>query len=318
MGGTNVTYLPKPDYAGSDLITYTLGDPYTTVTATIYIHVLSYGDLTNSIVGITNQGGGAITLTFTGIPGWTYWMLDGHQPAGADVTGPPCPPTPPTPMACGSSRTLARPTPRDSTAWLPTNPPDFQMYDTELLRLDHIAGGRADGHDHSRKPHAGSPWRDPNSAAAGGHFYHLQLLRLFTEVSVNSGLIWFPATNGSIPLFLVGGTPPNGFPTDSLPPPLGQYITPPCWPEIYQPPAGQSIVITNLTLHDFTAASPPPPPGVSSTNSFDATADLFVSRDGGHTFSPFPLPPRSRCSSRAGPAGSSKARPTLSRQQTAP
>ncbi len=63
VNGTNVVYLPKPDYVGSDLLTYTLGDPYTNVVVEICIRVLGTGDLTNRIIAITNQGGGAMTLT---------------------------------------------------------------------------------------------------------------------------------------------------------------------------------------------------------------------------------------------------------------
>ena len=66
---TNITYLPKPDYVGNDLLTYTLSDPYTTVSVPIYIKVLSASDLTNSIVGITNLGGGTVTITVPASPG---------------------------------------------------------------------------------------------------------------------------------------------------------------------------------------------------------------------------------------------------------
>jgi hypothetical protein len=122
-----------------------------------------------------------------------------------------------------------------------------------------------------------------------GTFTICSFFDVFTEVSVNSGLTWFPASNGPIPLILVGGTPPNGFSTDSLPPPAGQYISPPGWPEFYQqllgPGTAPGIAISNIMLHSFTMTFPPPPPGTSSTNSFGATADLFVSQDGGHTFS---------------------------------
>ena len=288
VGSTNVTYLPKPDYVGSDLITYKLGDPYTTVTATIYIHVLSGGDLTNSIIGITNLGGGTITITSAGIPGRTYWMLAATNLLTsvsnwttlstnvANTNGLWQCTDPGATNAAGFYRTTTQ-----------TNPPDFSLFDAELLSLNISSGGGSTGVMIRESPTLQSLGVTRIRPLPDGTFTICSFFDLFTEVSVNGGLIWFPATNGSIPLFLVGGTPPNGFPADSLPPGAGQYITPPSWLEIYQPPAGQSIVITNITLQNFTAASPPPPPGGSSTNSFGATADFFVSRDGGHTFSHF-------------------------------
>jgi autotransporter-associated beta strand protein len=289
LSTTQIAYLPKPDYVGSDLITYTLGDPYTNVTGSIHITVLSGGDLTNNIVGITNQGGGAVTLTVTGIPGRTYQVLTvtnltfplSWQTLSTNIAG-----TNGLFQFTVLGATNAEGYYRTATQ---TNPPDFRLFDAELLRLD-IAGGVTTGVMIRESPTLQSLGVTRIRPLTNGTFTICSFFDVFTELSVNSGLTWFPATNAPIPLILVGGTPPNGFPTDSLPPPAGQYITPPGWPEFYQPPAGLIIVIQNITLHNFTTASPPPPPGVTSTNSFGATADLFVSRDGGHTFSPLTAP----------------------------
>jgi len=281
--------LPKPDYVGSDLLTYTLSDPYTNVTASIHIRVLSGGDLTNSIVGITNLGDGTVMITCAGLPGLTYCMLTTTNLMTsisnwttlstnlADTNGLWQCMDPGATNAAGFYRTATQ-----------TNPPDFNLFDAELLRLD-ISGGGATGIMIRESPTLQSLGVTRIRPLTNGTFTICSFFDVFTEVSINSGLTWFPATNAPIPLILVGGIPPNGFSTDSLPPLAGQYLTPPGWPQFYQPllgPGITSIVIRDLTLHSFTMTFPPPPPGISSTNSLGATANLFVSRDGGQTFSP--------------------------------
>ena len=50
---------------------------------------------------------------------------------------------------------------------------------------------------------------------ADGMFAISSFFDVFTELSLNHGITWLPATNGSIPLILVGGMPLNEFPADS-------------------------------------------------------------------------------------------------------
>jgi len=111
----------------------------------------------------------------------------------------------------------------------------------------------------------------------GGLFTINSTFSVFTEMSLNRGLQWFPASNGSIPMILTGGTPLNEFPTNTLPPLAGQYITPPGWPELY--PLG--VVIKNLTLRDFDHTFPPPAPGQTIGITCKATLDFWGSTDGG-------------------------------------
>jgi len=293
--GTNVTYLPKPDYIGNDLLIYTLSDSYTNVSVPIYISVLSYNALTNSIVGITNLGGGTVTITCDGIPGRTYWMLAATNlltPASywttlstnvADTNSLWQCTDPGATNAEGFYRTVTQ-----------TNPPDFSLFDAELLILNVSGGGLPPGMMIRESLTLQSLGVTRIRPLTNGTFTICSFFDVFTEVSMNSGLTWFPATNAPIPLILVGGTPPNGFSTDGLPPLAGQYITPPGWTEFYLQLVGPGIAIKNITLQSFTMTFSPPPPGGSSTNSFGATADLFVSRDGGHTFSPFTAPAQVR------------------------
>jgi autotransporter-associated beta strand protein len=265
--GTNITYLPKPDCVGNDLLTYALSDSYTNVSVPIYISVLSYSALTNSIVGITNLGGGTVTITCTGIPGLTYWMLAATNLATpiywttlstnfADTNG--------LWQCTDSGATNFEGYYRTATQ---TNPPDFSLFDAELLRLDippvaGVGGGLPTGMMIRESPTLQSLGVTRIRPLTNGTFTICSFFDVFTEVSVNSGLTWFPASNGPIPLILVGGTPPNGFSTDSLPPPAGQYISPPGWPEFYQqllgPGTAPGIAISNIMLHSFTMTFPPP------------------------------------------------------------
>ena len=290
VGGTNITFLPKPDYTGGDTLTYTLSDSYTTVTVPIHINVLSYSALSNSIVGITHLRGGGVTLTCTGIPGRTYWLL-----AATNLSTPIYWTTLSTNVAdtnglwqcTDSGATNAEGYYRTATQ---TNPPDFRLFDAELLSLDITNGGLPPVMRIRESPTLQSLGVMLIRPLPDLSYTICSFFDVFTELSMNGGLTWSPATNGSIPLLLVGGTPPNGFPTDSLPPAAGQYVTPPGWPEFYLQPAGPIIVIQNITLHSFTVGSPPPSPGQSRTYHFGALADLFVSWDGGNTFMPFTAP----------------------------
>ncbi len=286
IGTGKLAYLPKPDYIGSDLLTYTLADPYTNVTVPIYIHVLAGDGLTHNIVGITNQGGGAVTLTATGIPGWTYEVQSvsnltfplSWQTLSTNIAG-----TNGLFQFTDLGATNAEGYYRTATS---TNPPDYQMYDAELLQLATIAGGT----------HIGPMLREsPSLSSLGATRIELQISGLatissffdvFTEVSLDNGLTWHPATNGPIPLILVGGTPLNQFQNENLPPLAGQYISPPEWPELYPP----GVLIKNLTLHGFTDTFPPPAPGEVLQYHFEAMLDFQVSFDGGHLFQPFSVP----------------------------
>ena len=284
LGTLMLAYLPKPDYVGSDLLTYKLSDPYTSVTGALHIVVVSSGDLTNSIVSITNQGGGAVMLTASGIPGWTYQVL-----AATNL-----PPTNGTPICWTALSTniadtngLFQSTDLGATntagfyrTVTQTNPIDYLLYDAELLQLDLAAGGTHPGLTLRESPTLPSLGMIRIGTQTTGMATISSFFDVFTELSLNNGLLWFAATNGSIPLILVGGTPLNQFPSNALPPPAGHYVSPPEWPELYP----QGAVIKNLTLQGFTATFPPPAPGQTLIYHFGAALDLWVSFDGGHLF----------------------------------
>lgn len=287
LGTIKLAYLPKPDYAGPDLLTYTLADPYTNVTVPIHLTVLSVGDLASRIVGVTNQGGGAVTLTVAGIPGWTYQVQAASNFAfplfwqtlatnTADTNGL----FQFTDLGATNTESYYR-------LGTPTNPPDFQMYDAELEQLD-VVGGPRPGMMIRESPKLASLGITRIEPQPSNLFAISSFFDVFTELSLDNGLKWLPATNGSIPLILVGGIPLNQFPDELLPPLAGQYISPPEWPELYP----QGAIIKDLTIHTFDGTCPPPAPGENAVCSFRATADLWVSFDGGLVFLPYSTPCR--------------------------
>ncbi len=108
----------------------------------------------------------------------------------------------------------------------PTNPPDYRLFDAELLRLDIFGGGLPPAMRIRESPTFKSLGitrirRDPD-----GSFTICSFFDVFTELSTDGGMTWRAATNGSILLILEGGIRPNGFPADTLPPPAGQVHHP--------------------------------------------------------------------------------------------
>ena len=282
LSTTQLAYLPKPDYVGSDLFTYTLADPYTSVTGGVmHIKVLSGDELTNGIVGITNQGGGAVTLTATGIPGWTYRTLattnvapTNGAPSYWTILSTNIPDTNGLFQFTDLSATNDQSYYRTVTQ---TNPPDYQMYDAELLQLTNIASGPSTGIIIRESPTLASLGAVRIEPQTNGLFVINSFFDVFTEMSLNRGLQWFPASNGSIPMILTGGTPLNEFPTNTLPPLAGQYLTPPGWREVY--PLG--VMVKNIILRDFDHTFPPPAPGQKIGITCKATLDFLGSTDGG-------------------------------------
>jgi hypothetical protein len=185
----------------------------------------------------------------------------------------------------------------------PNQSPGFPPVRRRALEPGHLWRWAATNPAHARKPNPPILGVTRIRPQPDGSFTICSFFDVFTELSLNSGLTWSPATNGSIPLVLVGGAPPNGFPTNSLPPPAGQYVTPPGWPEFYPQQGGPIIAIQNITLRSFTMTFPPPPPGMSSTYNFSALADLFVSWDGGHTWMPFTAPAQVQMLIKGRPSG---------------
>ena len=288
VGTSSLAWLPKPDYVGGDLLTYTLSDPYTSVTGAICFHVLAGDDLTNSVLDISNLGGGVMALTATGIPGWPYVVQSVPSltlPLSWQTLG--------TNLANSAgwfqfTDTVATNLERYYRVFTAPNPTAWQIYDAELLTLETTGATSSFSVMLRESPSLLSRGVTLIKPSATSHCTISSGFDVFTEISLDQGHSWHPATNGPVSLILTGGLPLNQFPGESLPPLMGRYLSPPEQPELYSP----GILIKDLALHGFSATFAPPNPGEVLLYHLDAMLDFWVSFDGGQTFQPHSAPAR--------------------------
>ena len=121
---------------------------------------------------------------------------------------------------------------------------------------------------------------------ADGTYRISSFFDIFTEVSLDNGATWSPATNGPVRVELVPIAPEVPKPNPNLPPPDGSYVSPAQWDALY----ANGIIITNASHDRFTQTQPPPPPGGNQTESFGSQVSGLVSMNGGASFTPFSAP----------------------------
>ena len=115
---------------------------------------------------------------------------------------------------------------------------------------------------------------------AGGGAAISSFFDIFTEVSTDGGATWNPATNGPCHRELGRIAPVYAYTNNLLPSLQGQYISTQQWWAYY----ANGIVITNVVIRNFTAAITPPLPGFTTSHTFGATVDFWLSLDGGLTY----------------------------------
>jgi autotransporter-associated beta strand protein len=84
-GAGTITYTPATDYVGSDSFTYTISDNFGgTVTPTVFVTVTSANVPSPNIVvpPAYDSGSGTFSVTFAGIPGYTYTIQTATDPSG--------------------------------------------------------------------------------------------------------------------------------------------------------------------------------------------------------------------------------------------
>ncbi len=162
-------------------------------------------------------------------------------------------------------------------------------YDTEMTQLD-VSGGDLPPILRIRESPTKASKGGTSSLAggggggAGGGAAISSFFDVYTEVSTDGGLSYWPATNGPCHMELRRIAQPNPFPTNSLPPALSEYLSQ--QGVMY----GSAYVLTNLRHHQFTDHFPPPPPGISNVHTFGSMVEFDLSQDGGHTFTPASAP----------------------------
>jgi len=154
-------------------------------------------------------------------------------------------------------------------------------YDTEMLQLSLGGGGLPAGVMIRESPTRASLGRVAIGSLPPGD-PDFDLLRvasffdIFVDVSLDGGNTWSPATNGPAHVELANPAPEQTFPTNTLPPPNGQYVSPQQWHALY----AQGIVISNISHKRFTESQPPPPPGQTNNHTFGSDVEFDLIRPG--------------------------------------
>jgi autotransporter-associated beta strand protein len=153
------------------------------------------------------------------------------------------------------------------------------IYDTEMTGLNiSLPSGIMVRESPSLPSRGGTEiQQQPDGTFLIGSFFDI-----FTELSLDGGATWSPATNGPVHMELVSQAPEAPKPNPNLPPTVGGYVSPAAWHALY----AQGIIITNASHDKFTQTQPPPPPGGSQIENFSSDVSFQYSTDGGVTFTP--------------------------------
>jgi autotransporter-associated beta strand protein len=154
-------------------------------------------------------------------------------------------------------------------------------YDTEMLQLDASIQVGASVVMLRESPTLQSTGKTTIRAVAGGSMIS-SFFDVFTEVSMDGGATWTPASSAHHMELRKDPkqSPSVPEPTSLLPPPNDHYVSPAQWHALY----AQGIVIKDVSHRIFTQSQLPPPPGTTNLESFNSQVDMQISTDGGNTF----------------------------------
>ena len=156
--------------------------------------------------------------------------------------------------------------------------------ETGVTRLD-IAGGDLPAgvmiRESPTRASEGGAWMAAGGGGGGGGAYAVSsFFDIYTEVSVDGGGSWRPATNGPARLELERIAPAREYAANLLPPTNSGYVSPrPLW-AFYS----SGIVLSNVVAGHFTASFTPPLPGETLSHTCGAQVEMELSADGGATW----------------------------------
>ena len=154
------------------------------------------------------------------------------------------------------------------------------FFDTEMLALNLTLPNGLMIRESPTEPSRG---QTTLQAQSGGNYRIHSFFDVFTELSLDGGQTWAPASNGPVRVELTPVTPEVPEATPDLPPLDGAYVSPEKWHALY----ANGIVISNASHDRFTQNQPPPPPNGQQTENFGSHISGQISQDGGASFSPF-------------------------------
>jgi uncharacterized repeat protein (TIGR01451 family) len=160
---------------------------------------------------------------------------------------------------------------------------DNPIYDTEMTSLNLTLPNGVMVRESPSLPSRGMTEIDTQT---DGTYKITSFFDIFTELSLDGGNTWSPATNGPVRVQLTPQAPEVPTPNGNLPLTNAPYVSPAQWHAAY----ANGIYITNVSHSAFTATYPPPVPGGTNTETFNSMVNGKISTDGGHTFAPFSAP----------------------------
>ena len=160
---------------------------------------------------------------------------------------------------------------------------DNALYDTEMTSLNVTLPSGIMIRESPTEPSRGQTEID---AQADGTYKITSFFDIFTELSLDGGASWSPATNGPVEMQLTQQAPEVNTTTPNLPVTSTPYVSPQQWHALY----ANGIILTNVSHSKFTQTQPPPSPGASQTENFGSEVDGLISLNGGASFQPFSAP----------------------------
>ena len=109
---------------------------------------------------------------------------------------------------------------------------------------------------------------------------------IFTELSVDGGATWTPASSAPAHHELQSSAPEITESSPNLPPLGDEYVSPPSYRAMF----GSSLIFREVKCDSFTQSQPPPPPGGTQVPQSNAVVHFRISTDGGKTYQPGAAP----------------------------
>ena len=153
-----------------------------------------------------------------------------------------------------------------------------ETYQTEMLQLNLQGGTLPVGVMIRESPTRASSGETSLRAVPGGYMIS-SFFDIFTEVSLDGGLTWSPATDPVTVQLWPDPTavPSVATPSVLLPPPVDQYVSPSGRHALF----ASGIILRDIRHKLFSLSVPPVPWAQTSTDSFDSQVEMQVSMDGG-------------------------------------
>jgi hypothetical protein len=156
-----------------------------------------------------------------------------------------------------------------------------QVFDTEMLALNLVGGDLPAGVMLRESPTRRSEGGTAITPNSDGTQRISSFFDIFTELSVDGGATWSPASAPSH-VELQSNAPELVETSPNLPPLLDEFLSVAAFDSAF----AAGVIIRDVKYDRFTQAIPPPPPGATQLHTFNSRVRFLVSQNGGATFTP--------------------------------